>query len=810
MGPGTVYLEPLKEGSEFSLAALARRDGPALMDDPDARAQMGTDPTEFPYRAAREDRIPNRVEAGGCALCFNCCTTKFHFRDDKLVRITGNEEDPLLEGRVCPKSQLTMQMYSSEHRLTQPMKRVGERGENRFEPISWQQALDEIAAKLGALREEHGSETLGIFSGTRTGSLTNRGYIRLFSQMWGTPNVESTEPYCSSGKNMAYAQVQGVGGSGNSYTEGDIGAAELYVYIGDNQAETRPVHFGMVNDWRLKRGVRMITVDPRLTVTASKSDWHLAIRPGTDLALALALSHYILSNNLHDAEFCAEWIVGFDEWRNFVMEEGYTPEWAAETTDLKASDIEALAREIAAADGCVMFASRGVNQHVNSLQTNRALMFVAAITGNWGRRAGAFFNMTASVPIGADAPADRRAKIPRPKVRISPVGWTGAMTHHTPYPMTALLTCNNPLVLWPGQDEVREALKSLELLVHIDLFANETSAYADYLLPAATGIEKGEVGRACEDRRVVWIDRMMDPPGEAKPDGWIWIELGKRFGFDDVLREEWKDPARFWDEALISNPQMRGCTQKRLHSTPYRWVRFPVETETSPEQDTLYLPDTTAAGAPDGHRFPTPSGRLEFWTPALEAGYAALGFSALPSFYSERESLIDMPHLEVADPDHVGSTENALVAVPVYASTARIVQPTEATPAKTLREAGFDLEFVSGRPAAPHFHSWTHYSWQAQEMWPHLYAQIHPTTAARLGVSDGQRVEVETAHGKIEALAWIYPGVRERAVFVPIGWGEQQPYNPWRSVNFLTDKTQRDPLSEQTNLKSLLCRLTPL
>ena len=114
------------------------------------------------------------------------------------------------------------------------------------------------------------------------------GYTRLFAQAWGTPNHEGTDPFCASGKNVAYELTQGRIGSGNSYTPEDIGSAQLYLYLGDNQAETRPVYFGMVNDWRLRNGAKMVVVDPRLTVTASKADRWLAIRPGTDMALALA------------------------------------------------------------------------------------------------------------------------------------------------------------------------------------------------------------------------------------------------------------------------------------------------------------------------------------------------------------------------------------------------------------------------------------------------------------------------------------------------------------------------------------------
>jgi anaerobic selenocysteine-containing dehydrogenase len=259
---------------------------------------------------------------------------------------------------------------------------------------------------------------------------------------------------------------------------------------------------------------------------------------------------------------------------------------------------------------------------------------------------------------------------------------------------------------------------------------------------------------------------------------------------------------------MIQNDQMRGLTQKRLHSRPYRWVRFPVATEDSAEIETLYLEGTTAAGAPLGHRFKTPTGKLEFYTPEQEAKFAALGLSALPEFYGEREGLIDLPYVELLDDDGADGVPNPFYNGAVLASRGRIVSGMNAPPAAALRDRGFTMELVSGRPPAPHFHSWTHNSWQAQEMWPDLYCQIHPEAAARLGIGDGERVKVETAHGQTEARAWIYAGIRKTAVFVPIGWGEKQPYHPWKPVNYLTDKTQRCPISEQTNLKSLLCRVT--
>ena len=175
--------------------------------------------------------------------------------------------------------------------------------------------------------------------------------------------------------------------------------------LGTIKLETRPVHFGMINNWRLKNNARMVVIDPGMTVTATKADeWH-AIRPGTDLALALAITHHIFGHNLHDVAFCKDWVLGWETWRDFIVSRGYSPDWAATITGIAADDIRQLATAIATADGAVLFASRGINQHTNGGQTNRALMFIAAITGgNIGRKGGAYFNLGIAVPVVANAP----------------------------------------------------------------------------------------------------------------------------------------------------------------------------------------------------------------------------------------------------------------------------------------------------------------------------------------------------------------------------------------------------------------------
>ena len=811
LSPGTIYLRSANpDNGENNVAGARSIAGearvPTLLTDQRPREVLRTADVQAPYRTPREDRKADRVERGACNICFNACPLKFHIRDGKVVGVTGNDDDPVFRGRVCPKSQTTLQLYNNSARLLTPLKRLGERGTGEFVPVPWEQALDEIAERLAKVRETSGSEALGIFAGTRSGSITKNGYVRLFSQLWGTPNVSGTDPFCSISKNLAYGLIQGSGLIANSYVESDIGSAQLFVYVGDNQAETRPVFFGMINDWRKRTGARMVVVDPRLSATASKADEWISVRSGTDMALGLAMIHHIFARDLHDWEFCEAWVLGWEKWRDFIIEQGYSPQWAESVCDVPAETIERIATEIAAADGTMIFGSRGLNQHTNGVQTNRVFMFLAAVTGNWGRRGGGYFNMASSNAIAANAPADRR-KATRPAAGHNPTAWLRAMTTGEPYPVRALIACNNPFAHWPSQAQLTDAISKLDLVVHMELFENQTSNYADFVLPVATGIEKGGIGRSADDRRIVWNDRLIDPPGDARADGWIWVELGKRFGFDDVLREEYKETAFFWDDVCRQNDSLRGITTERLRERDNRTIRLPFGSEDAEEVETLFLENAPFRFSEGRNRFGTSSGKLEFWTPEQEQKFAESGLSALPEFYTEREQPFALPYAQPAGPDE------PLKLSPFLGSKLmrrhKIVRtPSQSDhPGSIMTDGGYDTHLITGRPPAPHFHSWTHYFWQSQEMWPDLFVQIHPEKAAALGIEDGDRVCLDTPNGTIEARAWVRVGIRPDTVFVPIGWDESQPMNPWAAVNVLSDHTQRDPVSDQSNLKTRLCRV---
>ena len=796
--PATIYLRRLRDAGR-SLSELPARGTPSLMRDHSVRTCLQPAIARGSYR--REDKYAlseseERIVPGGCNICFNGCPVKYHLRGDRVVNVYGNEEDAQFQGRVCPKSQMTLQLYDNPNRLTTPLKRIGARGSDRFEAIGWDQALREIAGRLASVRKQHGSEALAIQSGSRTGVLTIIGAIPLFAGLWGTRNVLTTEPYCDLGKGVALNLTQGTGFMCSVFTEDDVGQAGAYVYIGDNQAETRPVNFGMVNDWRIKNGARMIVVDPRLTPTASKADAWLPIRSGTDLALGLGIVHYLFKHELHDDEFCERWIEGWREWRDFVFERGYDLDWTARATDLDAAQIELLAKTIASADGCMIFLSRGINQHTNSAQTNRVFMFVAAMTGNWGRRGGGYFNVSSEMDWGPPRIPGERRSATRAAIGSNPSAWMEAMLENRPYPIRALITGNNPLGQWPNQNRARRALESLDLVVHLELFKNATSRYADYVLPMASGIEKGGTSRFAADRRVVWNDRFIDPPGEAKSDHWFWIELGKRFGFEDILKEDYKDPRKLWDEVLVpATPELADATTTHLTAQPNRTVRLPYFDGADGGIDPVYVTEKARIEGDDTAAYPTASGKLEFWTPELENKFNVMGLSALPEFYTEAEQLVDLPYIRFADEPVASSFFDD-----------KLVYPGTIVSEPVPRDARFDTELVTGRPPAPHFHSWTHYFWQAQEMWPEIFCQLHPDKARAIGVEDGEAVAIKTANGSINARAWIHRGIRPDCVFVPIGWDEQQPYHPGSSVNHLT-AIRLDPISQQANLKTHLCRV---
>lgn len=758
----------------------------------------------FPYSEHGRPPRSDRVLTGSCPICFNSCPVHYHLQDGRLTTITGVEADPVTKGRLCPKGQFQIQTYYSPERLVRPMRRVGARGGGRLKPIDWETGLDEVAERLQAIRSRYGARAVAMYTGTRSGWINKAGAAALFAELFGTPNHEGTAPLCASAASQSLLTTQGFTPGANSFTENDLGTATFYLFVGDNMAETRPVYFGLVNDCRIRNGARMVVVDPRQSATAAKADEWICCRPGTDMALALGMMHHLVVTNRIDRDFLQRRVSGWEKLCDFLLQKAYTPEWAAQVTDIAAKTIRRLAEELAAAPRAVVFGGKGLNQHCNGFQSNRAFHMLCLLTGNWARPGAGFMNLNRGLSLHAHAPHGR-APDRGPALRKSPAGWIEAMATGKPYPIKALLCTGNPLSTWPGQKRLREALGQLDLVVYMELFPHATARYADYVFPIATAVETGDVNRSNDDRRLGWIEKCIEPPGEARSDLEFWIGLGKRFGFDDVLRATYAgNPARFWDEQMIGASGMAGLTSERIRAAPSAWIRAPIPRPGDPEVETLFQEGSVFPGDKMGRTIPTPTGKFEIWTEAIEQKLKAYGLSALPEFYTDAEQLIDLPCLEYLSSDQDEGIPSPIWGGKAMTSAVRIV------PRAASRAPEFDTELVTGRPPAPHFHSWTHWQWQANEMWPEQYVMIHPHKASTLGITNGDRVCIENSNGSIRAIAWVNAGIRRSAVYVPIGWDEAQRTTPASSVNWLVDHRQRDPISDQTNMKSLLVRVRKL
>jgi anaerobic selenocysteine-containing dehydrogenase len=756
-------------------------------------------PEEFPYTETTLASEYKEVERHrvGCFLCPHGCTCEVQIREGRVVNIEGNPDDPFSEGRNCPKLRMGTQFLYNSNRNLYPLKRVGERGEGKFQRISWEQALDEIASRLKTLREIHGGEALAMWISSRSAMDARFVPAHLFAQMYGVVNEEKSAFLCQSSGTVALRDVFGFEAMPNAWSREDLGSARLHLVVGANPMESHATGWGLINDERLKRGAPLIVADPRQSMTASKADLWLPLRPATDMALALGLIHYLITEDLYDHAFVERWTVGFEEIRRQVLEKEYTLEWASRVMDVPLRDLEQTAEAYGFLKPAVIWANTAIGHHTTGYYTHRCFALLSALAGNIGKKGGCYASMgNGRIEVKATAPEGRRYRPKRKRISRNPIAWIEAMRTGEPYLIRGLITTGNLLTMWADTERLKEALQNLDILVHLETFPHETSAWADYVLPIASWIEAGGPAPESCDRRFIWVEKLVDPPGEAKPDRYFWVELGKRFGWGDVLTEDLKDPVACWNRG-VKDPASwlaRGITAERLRAQPSRWLRGPVLSEEEPGIDTLYLEGTTFPGT--DKRFPTRSGKVELWTPELEAKLNHYGLSARPVFHTEKEHLVDLPYLEREEWIESRHDEN------VWTHRVRIVDAPR--PREFER---YDTYLITGRPGAPHFHSITHWFWQAQEMRPDPFVQIHPLKAQALGIEDGDEVEVETMHGTARGRAWVTEGIRVDSVFMPMGWGERQPFTQWSSVNNLTDHLQRDPIGYQSNFKTYICRV---
>ncbi len=674
--------------------------------------------------------------ATDCTICYHSCGMNVLVEEGRITKVQGLKDHPLNKGRLCPKGARAIELVYHPDRLKYPLKKVN----GEWRRISWDVALTEIADKLQGLKNEFGPEILSIFSGSiGVENLEMMELAQRFKGAFGSPNFISVEGICYRMRIRARQMTFG------KYPVEEMNT-KLYVLWGHNPEQSDfPLLLSIQEN--LKKGSKLVVIDPRKTSLAKKAEMYLSIRPGTDGALALALMHVIIKENLYDKEFIERWTHGFDELVSHI--EPYTPEWAERITWVQAEDIRRLARLYATAESASIF--QGTNtqdQTANGTQNSRAFAILQTITGNINNPGGWAVGPRLSI-TGLGIPTER---IPIGAEdytlfydlwgRKSPFGQVVCFPDSVPNIIKALIvTGGNPAVSLPDSNAFRKALQNLDLLVVHDLFLTETAELAHYVLPACTHLEKNGLAysyNVCHGIPYLMLrKKAIDPLHESWSEFRFWKELAMKMGLGDVF--PWET-----DEEVV---------ELELKSTGLNYKEMKEE---------------KVAGAYYGEKkygmeeyekkgFSTPSRKIEIYSET----FAKAGFDPLPTY---------------REPDQSPMSGSELYKkYPVILTTgARI------------------LYYTHGQ----------HRNIKAlKEKIPEPFAEIHPKTARQYGIKDGDPIVVESNRGKIKVKARVTQDILVGVVSIPHGWPREA------NVNLLTDVHCREPIMGYPQMKSQLCSI---
>ncbi len=543
-----------------------------------------------------------------CALdCPDCCSLLVQVENGQATRLRGDPNHPVTQGFLCGKVAQYLEREYSPERLLYPQKRVGAKGEGRFERISWDEALDTIAKRLTNVSREFGPEAMLPYSyGGTLGMLNGGGMDRRFFHRLGASRLDRT--ICATAGGAGLTAV-----NGNRYaTEPEqFRLSKLIIAWGAN------IHGANVHLWPFivearRNGARLVVIDPIRTRTAALADRHFAIHPGSDLALALGLMHVIIGEKLHDADYVDRYTNGFDALRERVS--AYPPERVAALTGIAAEDIVQLARDYATTRPAAIRLNYGVQRSDRGGSAVRAIAILPALVGSWREAGGGLQLSTSQVfqfnreglempELQQRSPLGREARI----VNMSLLG--KALTELDRPPVKAMVVYNsNPAAIAPDQNVVLRGLRREDLFtVVLEQFQTDTADYADILLPATTFLEHTDVYFSYGHHYLPLARPALPAPGEAQSNVETFRALALRMGFDDpCFRDTEDDMIR----TLLGSghPFLDGITLERLDREHF--VRLNLVPETA-SKDAPFLP--FAQGG-----FGTPSGKCEFGAESLE------------------------------------------------------------------------------------------------------------------------------------------------------------------------------------------------
>ena len=541
--------------------------------------------------------------------CPDTCSLVTTVQDGIAIKVQGNPNHPLTDGVLCTKvSRYTERTYHPD-RLLHPMKRVGPKGSGQFQRVSWDQALHDIATRLTAIAEQHPERILPYSYAGTMGMVQGESIAMRFFNLLGAARLDRT--ICSSAGGEALAQTFGgkVGMKVQHFAESKL------ILIWGSNAITSSVHFWRIAQEAKRQGAKLVCIDPRRSETADKCDVHLALKPGTDAALALALMHELITHDWLDHDYIAQHTVGFDALRARALQ--WPPERAAEVCGLNEQDIRQLAHDYAHIPPAAIRLNYGIQRSRGGGNAVRAVACLPALIGAWRHRAGGVV-LSASGHALHNGVALQRPDLhthaKAPLINMSTIG--DAL--NTPDLVQAVVVYNsNPVAVAPDSAQVVKGFAREDLFtVVLEHFMTDTADHADYVLPATTQLEHWDIHNSYGHTDMVLNRPAIAPMGEAKTNTQIFRELAARMGMNNPLLQE-------DDESLC---RLALQHPRNLQSAaPVTWAQLL-------RDGFAHWPVADAPFANGG--FPTASGKCEFFSERL----AALGLDGLPDFIPNHET----------------------------------------------------------------------------------------------------------------------------------------------------------------------------
>jgi len=568
------------------------------------------------------DPIPQRtVVRGACPHdCPDTCAMLVTVEDGKAIQIRGAPDHPPTGGTLCTKVARYLERTYSKERVLHPMRRVGTKGEGRFERISWDEALDTIAEKFAAIAASpDGPQAIVPYSYAGTmGLLQYSSMDRRFFHRLGASLLDRT--ICATAGKAGW--VATIGATIGTDVEQFVNSRLVLIW-GSNPI-TSNLHLWTRVQEAKRRGARLVAIDPYRSQTAEKCHEHIALLPGTDAALALGMMHVLIADDLVDHDYVARHTIGFDALRERAAE--YPPDRVARICGIAPDTVTALARAYGTTRPAAIRLNYGMQRHAGGGNAVRAVACLPALVGAWRDPAGgALLSSSGTYPV--DSAALERPDLIQGKPRTINMSAIGdALLDARDPPIRALYVYNsNPVAVAPESDKVAAgfARDDLFCVVH-EIFQTDTADYADILLPATTQLEQLDVHTSYGHLYALANNPSIAPLGEAKPNTEVFRLLAARMGFSEpCFRETDDDIAR---QAFLAQPRAAGLDWDALKEQGFQRLAV--------AESDLYAP--FAHGG-----FPTPSGKCELYSATL----AREGHDPLPTFVPPRESVASNPAL---------------------------------------------------------------------------------------------------------------------------------------------------------------------